>query len=227
MSFKRVDVVLLSKVKRATRGDLYLNASGILSVCKDSKDYCGEITQYLYFTLPDEEIKVGDWFIAFGEVYKCNHKGRLIQHLDGAFTVEECKKIIAATDPSLDIKSFDKAQRFKLPRPSNSFVNKYMDRFNKNQIIKEVLVEFESEFDALNFGKDVVKINGGGNTIFIKKTKETWSTKEVESICFRAFVKHLGDKDDKIMISDLDAQLEPFNNWFNMVVSDIESELNK
>ena len=103
-----------------------------------------EKPNHIYFNLyvtSDEEIKEGDWYFdlypeaPFGVgdmdinsvncICKCNNP----KSLD-----EGTYKIIASTDI-----------RLNLPKLQYSFIEKYQDKYNEGNKIKEVLVEYEEE----------------------------------------------------------------------------------
>ena len=98
-----------------------------------------------------------------------------------------CKKIIATTDVSLG-----------LPQPSDSFIKKYIEEYNKGSVITNVLVEYElisnEEYflNTINPDENVpyfdenLKINPKDNTITIKKIKDSWNREEVEKLCKNA-----------------------------------------
>ena len=88
-----------------------------------------------------------------------------------------CKKIIATTDVSLG-----------LPQPSQQFIQKYIEEYNKGNVITDVLVEYndtsKNEFPA--FGSPVwLKINPKDNTITIKKVKDSYTREEVIVLCHK------------------------------------------
>lgn len=87
--------------------------------------------QHLYI-LSDDEIKEGDWVIANGTPYQ------VLDILDNSYKTKLCwvsnvNKIISSTDKSLN-----------LPYPSESFVNKYIEKYNKNEKIDVVMVEYDN-----------------------------------------------------------------------------------
>jgi hypothetical protein len=71
----------------------------------------------------------------------------------------------------------------KLPQPSQQFIEKYIECYNKDEIITDVLVEYNSSNDSLDYGgvyiPSSLKINPKDNTITIKKLKESWTREEV------------------------------------------------
>jgi len=129
--------------------------------------------------------------------------------------LEELKKIIATTDTSLtkDIKMLCKSckgsgggfspkcttckgsgikiEKDFLPQPSQQFIEKYIESYNKGKIITDVLVEYNSEYIQTypRSGRDcggnekyefieTLKINSKDNTITIKELKNSWNREE-------------------------------------------------
>ena len=101
-------------------------------------------TQHLYIT-SNEEIKESDLFYnTFDDkIQKCTkhqlHDGKFAKlrvYVEGGdYNESICKKIIATTDTSLG-----------LPQPSQQFIEKYIEEYNKGNIITEVLVEVEEKY---------------------------------------------------------------------------------
>lgn len=131
-----------------------------------------ETEQHLYF-LSDEEIKEGDWGISkLNEIvqFKKNYESTLY------------KKIIATTDKSLIIPYDGKTpisenwEGYKLPQPSQSFIEKFVEEYNKGNVITEVLVEYEDKvaMDGHTIIGSELKISKD-NTITIRKVKESFS----------------------------------------------------
>ena len=143
--------------------------------------------QNLYF-LSDEEIKEGDWFI-FGYNLENDYEGgkdykitnndviqcleikdnKYIIHKEGNTEIENCKKIIATTDVSLG-----------LPQPSQQFIQKYIEEYNKGNVITDVLVEYEyllNDMGVIPYW--CLKINPKDNTITIRKVKDSWNKEEI------------------------------------------------
>ena len=105
-------------------------------------------------------------------------------------------KIIASTDSSLN-----------LPKPSDSFLQVYIDTYNKGEKIEECLVEYEEYWinskgikgntfietalfeESIN-DYDAIFINNPKITkgeITIRKAKDSWSNEEVEQLCRKAY----------------------------------------
>jgi hypothetical protein len=145
--------------------------------------------QHLYF-LSDEEIKEGDWF--YDSCFGVNNG--IYKHLKG-FINKTSKKIIATTDNLLVPSIVEPRLGMYLPQPSESFIEKYIEKYNKGEQIKEVMVEYEgSKFikgKLTNWNKDgevepflhtleyKIKVNPKDNTITIKPIKDSWNREEV------------------------------------------------
>ena len=77
-------------------------------------------------------------------------------------------------------------QSYPLPQPSESFIQKFVEEYNKGNRIQEILVEYEEAdknntlgLDVYNSTKDsILKINPKDNTISIRKVKDSWNKKE-------------------------------------------------
>lgn len=127
-----------------TKGKLIL--SGLKN--DEYKEY-----QHLYI-ISDEKPDNGDYYIIDGisEVLKNNG----LKFID-----DNCKKIIATTDTSLYIhqkETISLPERvFYLPQPSQQFIQKYIEEYNRGNIITDVLVEYE------NFDNIDCKIHINGN----------------------------------------------------------------
>lgn len=144
-----------------------------------------EFKQNLYI-LSDDEIKEGDWY--YDSEFDSIHKSSFPDGLP-PFLKRRCKKIIVTTDESLG-----------LPQPSQSFIEKYVEEYNKGNIITEVLVEYvhlckKCKMSMRDFGciadcgKDYIKIlktHPKDNTITIKKVKDSWNREELITIVKKA-----------------------------------------
>ena len=186
MSFKKTKVVMLSTNEKAKFNDLVIHPIGGLLVQFKFQN-CTEVAQHLYF-LSDEEIKEGDWGISkLNEIvqFKKNYESTLY------------KKIIATTDKSLSktIKSSyvqfgDNVEETRiefLPQPSQSFIEKFVEEYNKGNVITEVMVEYETitkRYGSCSIGEGVtmnveqLKVSKD-NTITIRKVKDSWNRDEV------------------------------------------------
>ena len=133
--------------------------------------------QNLYI-ISDDEIKKGDYIYCTItnaiEIAKYNHD----------YLIRDWKKVIATTNTSLYIhqkETISLPERvFYLPQPSKQFIEKYIEEYNKGNIITDVLVEYEYLLDdraVLPYWN--LKVNTKDNTITIKKLKETYNKEEL------------------------------------------------
>ena len=156
-------------------------------------------TYFNLYIISDDEIKLFDWVYNNKEniVEQITSKTQLIFVLEENKENQTFKKIIATTDTSLEIKNElwsayqGRYEADKLPQPSQQFIEKYIEEYNKGNIITDVLVEYELISNEEYFGNtfnpddDVpyfdenLKINPKDNTITIKKVKDSYSREEV------------------------------------------------
>ena len=136
------------------------------------------IYQYLYF-LSDEKIKKDDWYIDDSN----SIRQAITSDEDYWERRKGDKKIIATNNPYLKIKEIldeeDVIYHF-LPQPSQQFIQKFVEEYNKGNIITNVLVEYEYLLDdmvVLPYWK--LKVNAKDNTITIKKLKEVYTKEEL------------------------------------------------
>ena len=102
-----------------------------------------------------------------------NHKNKYYLKTKNGY-----KEILSSTDASLG-----------LPQPSQQFIEKYIEKYNKGNVITDVLVEYEYLLDdraVLPYWN--LKINTKDNTITIKKIKDSWNREEVIELCKQAFI---------------------------------------
>ena len=143
------------------------------------------------YVLSDDEIKEGDYCYS----YKMNKivKSTCDVSREANKNIGFWKKVIATTD-----KTLSQTNRTEIPQPSQQFIQKYIEEYNRGNIITDVLVEYElisNEEYFLNtinpdenvpyFDEDL-KINPKYNTISIKKVKDSWNREEVENLIYSA-----------------------------------------
>lgn len=186
MSFKKTELVMLPTNEKAPTHDYLFLYKPSNRLVKDG------FVQNLYF-LSDEEIKEGDWV--------CN--GIDIWQVKSYYGFQPVtKKIIATTDKSLVNSNCCIAKegltkmnegcrdrnRCLIPQPSTSFIEKYVEEYNKGNVITEVLVEYENSYKKNIDGEDIgfkvhepsiLKVNPKDNTITIRKAKDSWNRDEV------------------------------------------------
>ena len=205
--FKRAKVVMLPTNKKA---GLIINPStGKIQFIDFDQDACfykdvSFTCNHLYIIVEDE-IKEGDWMISTKDVYyrdvNVNKDGIWIKKN----TISKCqftegnrakwKKIIATTDSSLKTtKEFlhggyengeivpNASLEVLLPTLSQSFIQRFVDEYNKGNLITNVLVEYDGDWDEHHQGyyaETVIPKVSKDNTITIRKVKDSWSRDEV------------------------------------------------
>ena len=106
-----------------------------------------------------------------------NHKGKYYLKTETGY-----REVLATTDETLYL-TFNNGKtdlKFVLPKPSNSFISKYIEEYNKGNIITDVLVEYNYFLDdnsVLPYWN--LKVNPKDNTITIKKLKEVYTKEEL------------------------------------------------
>jgi len=149
------------------------------------------------YILSDDEIQEEDYVVlGDGKTLKRMYTKDVLDWANSYSSAT--KKIIASTDTSLG-----------LPSPSEDFILKYVEMYNKNTPITEVMVEYEEEYfytvgdaywqkcdvitysakstEVNTFVKSELNLKVKNNTITIKKVKDSWSREEVKEIAKLAF----------------------------------------
>lgn len=141
--------------------------------------------QHLYI-LSDEGIQDGDW--CYNKITKQITQAKT--HYYGNFN---WVKIIATTDASLMKQDYfndgRKAGMEQVPQIPQSFIEEYISEYNKDNQIKEVMVEYNfREWLAGEVGDNEIWANeeilklSKDNTITITKVKDSYSKEEVEKL---------------------------------------------
>lgn len=200
--FKRAQVVILP-----TEKDSLIFSNSLLNKLSYEELSPKHCSHYYLYIISDDEIKEDDWFYYIDNdtksskyIMQCNgftdnthiKVNSNNEFSYGDWNKDYCKKIIATTDTSLLIeevpKSLKQYSQFKdksLPQPSQQFIEKYIESYNKGEIITNVLIEYKwlltSELDKNNkyIEIDRLKVNSKDNTITIKKLKESWNKEEI------------------------------------------------
>jgi len=171
--FKRCKLVMLPTNEKAP---LMIDKEGLhyaknyeFNLFDHNKNFRHINKQHIYI-LSDEEIKEGDFFIYpdLGEkdIWLCK----------GDIPNPGAKKIIATTDTALKWHMIG-----FLPQPSQSFIEKYVEEYNKSNIITEVMVEYKpiGAYANPKYESDYqLKVNPKDNTITITKVKDSWNKYE-------------------------------------------------
>lgn len=167
---KLAQVVMLSTNEKAS---LKLGQNRLL--VNNTFGYDSHFTNQHLYILSDEEIKEGDWCYGMDGIFQ--YKGKI-----NLPDIELPKKIIATTNKSIILP--DRFPSFiYLPQPSQSFIEKFVEEYNKGNVITEVMVEYEwgktgKKVREVEVFDDVLKINPD-NTINISMPKDSWSREEV------------------------------------------------
>jgi hypothetical protein len=155
------------------------------------------------YILSDDKIKEGDYY--FDSNYRLIMKASKVS----TNTINNTyKKVIVTTDSSLKEFPFD---NYPLPQIPQQFIEHYINEYNKDNQIENVMVDYEEErystFSGQNnseSSKDVwtnkLKINSD-NTINIKPVKDSWDRGEVISLI------------DKFNTKFADCSKEQFDKW--------------
>ena len=200
---KKCKIVMLSTNEPSKIGNLATYQKRSLSkVIKEGVNPKDSTVQFwnLYIT-SDEEIKEGGWVIANQAPRKCIRietkntscpyitlqDGEEVGHFQTWHNI-----IIASTDTNLN-----------LPQPSQQFIEKYIESYNKGEIITDVLVEYncgdshcslfgcQKHLGCKNESIQTVKINPKDNTITIKKAKDSWNREEILNDIEQAIIQGL------------------------------------
>ena len=194
-TFKKAKVIMLPTNKPSKLGNLATyQGKSLAKVIKEGVNLKNTTVQFWnLYIISDDEIKLFDWVYNNKEniVEQITSKTQLIFVLEENKENQTFKKIIATTDILLKIEingnrgnllpdvSFD----INLPQPSQQFIEKYIEEYNKGNVITDILVEYEEGRSySGNKGliiKEWLKINPKDNTITIKKLKDSYSREEV------------------------------------------------
>ena len=194
--YQEVEVVIL-----ATKNDsnIYLKPQDsklVMVIEPRAKQYAKSLNfpkQHLYI-VSNETIKESDWYIWLDNSQICRAETDIMiinQHLKNG----HIKKIIATTNEYIgytDIRVSPVKNFCIYPQPSDSFIKKYIEEYNKGNIITNVLVEYrkatyEDWIKTAEPVKDSVKVDSN-NCITIKKIEPKLYTREqVEILITNAF----------------------------------------
>jgi hypothetical protein len=241
--FKRAQVVMLPINEKATSAIMLRvvpnHCTLTKNVLNDTKDWMvfGK-PHHLYF-LSNKDVKKGNWYVYKNTIFKSDD--------DSLIGNKECKKIIATTDTSLSNcpkcnnwgQSGEKSglcskcggDGYKLlPQPSQQFIEKYVECYNKGKIITDILVEYENvvqdkygtqHIQSINDSKQYIntcklissniKVNPKNNTITIKSIKDSWNREEHIS----NLIKYREDYEQFRKNSHFGPNKTEINNWSN------------
>ena len=200
--FKRAKVIMLPTEDRCfiflNKDKTWLKSSNVIL-----DDHPVERNQHLYI-ISDDEIKEGDWYlnadknVVTNEIVYTLHKATklklgFIKRLQEKNSACKFYKVIATTDNSLQFHTdyhgevttdeSKKCYGHSLPQPSQQFIEKYIESYNKDEVITDVLVEYEfNKYPDIHGVEIDLKVNPEDNTITIKKLKDSWNREEVFAV---------------------------------------------
>ena len=178
------------------------------------------------YTTSDDKIEDCDWCILFDDFGNVMSAPQQYLKTKGHVLNSGLKKIIATTDSSLNI-HWNGQDHKSLPQPTQSFIQKFVEEYNKGNIITDVMVEYT----LLEYATPLIDSNTGNeipqytlklskdNTITIKRVKDSWSRDEVVELIREAITtEYLMERDEKWMGDVLDCVFynineEEFNQW--------------
>ena len=221
--YKKCKAVMLPTNEKATN---------IVKLLKDTISYTttenipGGEYQHLYI-VSDDKVQEDDWVIQFNAE---NSPFSPVKYRDfggGSFTF---KKVLATTDSSLvnlEKQYFDKnkerrsalLKQIKVPQPTQSFVEMFIEEFNKGNAITDVLVEYKGKYRTNPDGEPIglpvhdyqPKVNSKDNTITIKKVKDSWSKEEVENL-IKSVVKEISYGNEELL-HHYDGDFRELDKW--------------
>lgn len=201
--FKRAQVVILrsnsSKIWLSDISKNILLYSENIEQLKVGKS----INPYHFYIVSDDEItyqnlKLVHWYYNTKE-----NRLILFQGSMPKYHYSNLKEVISTTD---NLQNGLISVKTTIPQPSQQFIAKYIESYNKGEVIMDILVEYEEksnediQIDLCTFGhdegllvserneylktnsNDKLKINPKDNTITIKKLKDSWNRDEVSNL---------------------------------------------
>lgn len=175
---KKAQVHLLPSSTYTPYGLILRDADKVLTRHSDVARWHGQ-DQHLYISV-DEKIEIGNWFIN-------SITSKPMYNNDKLAILFGDRKIIATTNPNLWYKDHDdevlgRMQTFKL---SDEFIHDYIKSYNKDNVIKEITVEYVEYSTDSQFPPVIIKpMYNSDGTIVIESMKETKdiNTKALEAL---------------------------------------------
>lgn len=158
----------MAKAEEITTNDtmpgMFIMSQRILNAWNDSvvkpKHLKGN---HLYIISNETNLSTSDWILENNKLKLFNSKS----------DPNKCIKVIATTRTDID-----------LPKPSSEFIDLFIEEYNYDNYISDVMVEYEEKWiNRLGFGaekEESLKIKSD-NTISIKIIKDTWNKEEVDA----------------------------------------------
>jgi len=151
-TFKRAKVVMLPTNEKAEKC-LMLRHNRLSYqpnyLTQEWLKYNDATSHHIYITSNDE-IKEGDWCIMLDDFGNVFSKPQHYNNPKTQYLNKGLKKIIATTAIICTGYNKETSKTFNdyqyLPQPSQSFIEKYVEEYNKDNIITDVMVEYEEIF---------------------------------------------------------------------------------
>ncbi len=193
-TFKKAQVVMLSTNKSKLILNEVQNKLILADVETTNYNPSGRLTKHLYI-VNDDEAKEDDYIITTSNarssilnrvktISTVNNIKSIVTYDNEILPIELNKKVIATTDKSL-----------KLPTVSDAFIAYYIEKYNNQKPITDVLVEYEN---------DILKIHSN-NSIFAKNPKDSWSREEIEVLLFKYAEENA--------LTSTKSEIDDFNQW--------------
>ena len=195
----KCNVVMLPHNNIDTILTMYLDVNKKpIELSKNNSKLQYHTNQHLYIT-SNEEIKKGDYYL------KPDDNNIWIRNKNSNIITIGSKKIIATTDELYLSELFPVDNEIhsltsRLPQPSQQFIEKYIEEYNKGNIISEGLVEVEVDLENYNNWEPPFPYKSldeqvfyklkldSQNTITIRKIKDSWNREEVIDLCRSAYL---------------------------------------
>lgn len=186
MNLKRKCQIILSNTDR--------KENSIIQFGQSLRSTLGNLSEMVVkrnhlYILSDDKIKTGDW------VLDLNDNSIFQIQIQPNTIINKYKKIIATTNLSLAKQVFHKDSTptnnysYVLPQPSPQFIQKFIEEWNKDNKITEIMVDYwcgeqncnctTREQDCFRAKQNLIPKVDKNNQITITKVKDSWSREEV------------------------------------------------
>jgi hypothetical protein len=184
---RKCEVIMIEVSQNSVRPLLVNPSTGKMEIPKheygySAKEYqdAGYKTYQLYFVTHDK-VEEGDYYLDTlipnnSRIRIKNDKGRVVKNSPSYYESKFVKKIVASTDDSLG-----------LSKPTQKFIEKFVSKYNKGNIIDEVMIDFM--FEKLYVLADKIKTNSK-KEIAISRIKDTWTMDELPIDILQNMIKY-------------------------------------
>ncbi len=223
-TIKRKAKIIMLPTEKATNHTLWLTNNNQLIHTHVSGEYLTKYTPQNLYIISDDEIKEGDWYIDDTDAIRQS----ITSNKEYWGVRKDYKKIIATTDSELKKTIEYRPEAFQhkeLPQPSPQFIAKFIESYNKGDIITDILVEYEYfnyNLDELRerhlnnlphiYQEEKLKVDRN-NHITITKVKDSWNKEEVEAHCKHAF--KCGMESESLLRRGFKDEALTVDNWIN------------